>query len=780
MQNTVNQYFKPKRQKILSVVIAYLAVGSSMIFAGSVDDRTLPIWTNYLNSKFSIDGPSQEEWSRKRGNTSDDLIEEDLRISYQKAVDSGDLARQEALVADLQARKPEDLQYRQWKLDVEGRFRAAASKKMGKSGTREAGGMDMKIGRLGVMGSQDLYLWEASSLPVEMQEPILEKVQRLKKERVSWAGVKVEATAMPKTAKLRRVRVDPVTLEQAGELGKILKALGPEAPAPDLLLLTEKNRATRDADGSLGRLARAGKGQGTAGTESEASYSFTARDMPLKDALAMFGKLNGLNILPDPNADGLLTVTFRGLSLEKAMDAMLLNFGYYAEEEGGLIRVRAMETRRFIIDYPRAIRTGSTSTSGSVSLPSVSSGGGGGGSSGGGGGGGGGQSGDSSTISITTDDSIDMWKMIVEHVRTLLSEADASQASSLGGATSLAKTASVDTTTAGAVNTTMIDFQQAQSYMDQFKKGPRLFADSVSGVIEVRDKHDNIREIAAYIEDLRLSLNRQVDLNVKIYSVEFTDGRELAIDWNKVAIVAGNTLITGSAVLAPATLPAAVTALVATPMQITIANSKVDAVINAIEEQGKLKLLTQPRIRTLNHQPAVIKIQRTIPTFVSQSNLLQSQSGNAQGNNVQVNNVTVGTLLSITPTISKNRTVALDIIPVVSRLIAIRNYNQTNSVTDTNGNVTGQVVNGNLASAPEVDIRQCATLVKVNDQETIVMGGLIEDETVDTRKKIPFLGDIPGLGVLFTSMVQAKILKELVFFVSPTVVDNVPLAEATK
>ena len=364
--------------------------------------------------------------------------------------------------------------------------------------------------------------------------------------------------------------------------------------------------------------------------------------------------------------------------------------------------------------------------------------------------------------------------MIVEHVRTLLSEADASQASSLGGATNLAKTASVDTTTAGAVNTTMIDFQQAQSYMDQFKKGPRLFADSVSGVIEVRDKRQNIREIAAYIEDLRLSLNRQVDLNVKVYSVEFTDGRELAIDWNKVAIVADNTLITGSAILTPGGLPAAVSGLVASPMSITVANSKVGAVIQAIEEQGKLKLMTQPRIRTLNHQPAVIKIQRTIPTFVNQSNLLQSQSGNAQGNNVQVNNTTVGTLLSITPTISRNKTVALDIIPVVSRLIKIESFSTT--VTDTNGATFSQT----NATAPVVDIRQCATLVKVNDQETIVMGGLIEDETVDTRKKIPFLGDIPGLGVLFTGMVQAKVLKELVFFVSPTVVDNVPLAEATK
>jgi MSHA biogenesis protein MshL len=481
--------------------------------------------------------------------------------------------------------------------------------------------------------------------------------------------------------------------------------------------------------------------------------------MPLKDALAMFGKLNGLNILPDPNADGLLTVTFRGLSLEKAMDAMLLNFGYYAEEEGGLIRVRAMETRRFIIDYPRAIRTGSTTTTGSISLPSVGSGA-----------GGGGESGDASSISITTADSLDMWATIIGHVRTLLSEADASQASSLGGATSLAKTGSVATTTAGAVSTTIIDFQQAQSYMDQFKKGPRLFADSVSGVIEVRDKRQNVREIAKYLEDLRHSLNRQVDLDVKIFSVEFTDGRELAIDWNQVAIVAGNTLVTGSAVLTPGGLPAAIGSLVATPMSITVANSKVSAIIKAIEEQGKIKVLTQPRIRTLNHQPAVVKIQRTIPTFVSQSNVLQSAGGNAQGNNVQVNNTTVGTLLSITPQISSDDIIALDIIPVVSRLIKIETFAST--VPGTNG-----VFSQTNATAPVVDIRQCATLVKVNDQETIVMGGLIEEEVVDTRKKIPFLGDIPGLGVLFTGMVQAKILKELVFFVSPKIVHDLPVSK---
>jgi MSHA biogenesis protein MshL len=319
----------------------------------------------------------------------------------------------------------------------------------------------------------------------------------------------------------------------------------------------------------------------------------------------------------------------------------------------------------------------------------------------------------------------------------------------------------------------MIDFRQAEAYMQQFKKGPRLFADSVSGVIVVRDKRENIQSIAEYLEDLKRSLHRQVDLNVKVYSVEFTDGRELAIDWNQVAILAGNTAISASVALAPSTLPAAFSS--ANPLALTIQNSKLDMVINAIEEQGKLKLLTQPRIRTLNHQPAVVKIQRTTPFFVSQSNVLQSQSGNAQGNNVQVNNVTTGTLLSITPQIADNGVVALDIIPVVSRIIRTDQYSQPTAFTNS---VTGAVTTTNtvLATAPVVDIRQAATLVKVKDEDTVVMGGLVEEEATQTRKKVPFLGDIPGLGVLFTGMVDAKIIRELVFFVSPTVVTDVPFA----
>ena len=159
-----------------------LMIGWQAVLAENVDNRTLPLWTNYLSSKFSVNGPTQEEWSKKRGQVADDLVEEDLRKSYLAAVSAGDVARQKSVVEDLQANSPEDPQYLQWALDVEARARSLETPKSSKTKGQADGG-DMKVGRLAVSGPEGLYLWEVNSLPTEMQEPIVQRVPQLKKER---------------------------------------------------------------------------------------------------------------------------------------------------------------------------------------------------------------------------------------------------------------------------------------------------------------------------------------------------------------------------------------------------------------------------------------------------------------------------------------------------------------------------------------------------------------------------------------------------------------------
>jgi type II secretory pathway component GspD/PulD (secretin) len=74
------------------------------------------------------------------------------------------------------------------------------------------------------------------------------------------------------------------------------------------------------------------------------------------------------------------------------------------------------------------------------------------------------------------------------------------------------------------------------------------------------------------------------------------------------------------------------------------------------------------------------------------------------------------------------------------------------------------------ASAPILDTKQASTLVRVHDGTTIVMGGLIQTENLTNEKKIPLLGDIPGLGKLFTGTFKYKQKEELVMFVTPHIV----------
>lgn len=89
-----------------------------------------------------------------------------------------------------------------------------------------------------------------------------------------------------------------------------------------------------------------------------------------------------------------------------------------------------------------------------------------------------------------------------------------------------------------------------------------------------------------------------------------------------------------------------------------------------------MRIASQPRVRSMNHQTAIIKVVREDPFFTSQSNVLQSQSGNAQGNNVQVNSVETGTVLSITPQISDDQKITLEILPSVTTLAGTDSFVQ--------------------------------------------------------------------------------------------------------
>ncbi|MGH8021326.1 MAG: type II secretion system protein GspD, partial [Opitutaceae bacterium] len=269
---------------------------------------------------------------------------------------------------------------------------------------------------------------------------------------------------------------------------------------------------------------------------------------------------------------------------------------------------------------------------------------------------------------------------------------------------------------------------------------------SLSGTVLVSDIHRNIETIAQFLGAVSESVVRQIDLEVEIYEVAFSDAFQLGIDWFRVI---GNTqFATGLRITNPAFGPAVLSPSLTAEHGF---GENIDAVLEALSQQGTLKVVSKPRLRTLNNQPAVVRVGQDLPVFIRQVTTSTGDQPIVQATET-IQTITVGTILSITPQVSPDGIITLDITPAVSRLVRI----EVSASGDT--------------EAPVIDIRQASSIVRLRDGETIVMGGLVQDSEATTTRKVPILGDIPLLGRAFTGEADSTERTELVFFLTPRIV----------
>jgi MSHA type pilus biogenesis protein MshL len=595
------------------------------------------------------------------------------------------------------------------------------------------------------------YEWSVENVPGNVALSLVTHLQSLKTTDPAWNGAMVEVIPVDEAeaekqmlagnptkpeggSKLQNLYINNLTMGQGQSLMAFWSSVQGTMPeevgslTPKLMPWKSAAEVEGKTIGKLSALIAKKKPRGGSRASGDILYSFTAKDMEITDALALFARLNDLNIVPNPEVKGTVTVDFRGLNLDKALEAILDAKGFYAEEEGGLIRVKGLETRYYVLDYLRIQRQGQVQTQadisniansggGSVGGSGGGSGGGGGGGGGGGSGGGGGGASAEGTVTIQSQDTIDIWADIEKQLR------------------------------------------------DQLSPDGKLSINSMAGTVIITDRRAKIREFDEYFKLLKATIYRQVDLSMKIMDVELNNLFEAGINWERVAAYVAETSVVAAGNMTGVAIPATIlTTLTPASLSVVRGQSQIQAVLQALAQQGKLNVISQPRIRTLNHMTALIKVVQENPFFISQSNVLQSQSGNAQGNNVAINTVSTGTVLSITPQVSQDDKVQLDIQPVVSTLRSTQEFVQT--VTTTNNTP----VTTTNATAPVIDVKQAASVVRVNDQDTIIMGGLIQEQDVKNKEWIPVLGDIPGIGYLFTGVAQARVRKELVLFVTPTIV----------
>ena len=165
----------------------------------------------------------------------------------------------------------------------------------------------------------------------------------------------------------------------------------------------------------------------------------------------------------------------------------------------------------------------------------------------------------------------------------------------------------------------------------------------------------------------------------------------------------------------------------------------VDLEITAAQREGRGEVVSAPRVITANGREAVIEQGTEIP---------YQESASSGATTTQFKKAVLS--LKVTPQITPDDRVILDL--TVSK--------------DSVGQVLPSATGG---SVPSIDTREITTQVLVNDGQTVVLGGILETERRDTVNKVPFLGDVPGLGYFFRSKSKTDNKDELLIFVTPKI-----------
>jgi type II secretory pathway component GspD/PulD (secretin) len=176
----------------------------------------------------------------------------------------------------------------------------------------------------------------------------------------------------------------------------------------------------------------------------------------------------------------------------------------------------------------------------------------------------------------------------------------------------------------------------------------------------------------------------------------------------------------------------------------------VKAVLSFLNTYAETKVISSPRTVTLDNETSIIEVGTQYPIV----NTTAGTANTTGGSQVTYSNLTVR--LSVTPRISANNYVKLSVSPRIVRL----------------GDQITSLVGGVANSVPSFETRELNTSVMIPSGNTLVMGGLIQDNVHEQDTKVPVLGDIPGLGFLFRSEAKQRTKSNLIIFLTPTIVED--------
>ncbi|HDZ9123994.1 TPA: pilus (MSHA type) biogenesis protein MshL [Vibrio cholerae] len=297
--------------------------------------------------------------------------------------------------------------------------------------------------------------------------------------------------------------------------------------------------------------------------------------------------------------------------------------------------------------------------------------------------------------------------------------------------------------------------------------GQTVIANPQAGVLTLRAYPDEIRQVNDFLGISQQRMHRQVILEAKILEVTLSDGYQQGINWSKAFSSNGASYNIGSGTITqdssgnPITsaLPGldAIGSLLGGQSNVVISSGSFDAVISFMATQGDLNVLSSPRVTASNNQKAVIKVG-TDEYYVTDLSSVVGTGDNAQASpDITLTPFFSGISLDVTPQIDDQGNVLLHVHPAV-----IEVEQQTKIITYNSQEITLPLARSS--------IRESDSVIRAKDGDVVVIGGLMKTNTIERVSKVPFLGDVPGLGNLFRNISNQTQKTELVILLKPTVV----------
>ena len=380
---------------------------------------------------------------------------------------------------------------------------------------------------------------------------------------------------------------------------------------------------------------------------------------------------------------------------------------------------------------------------------------------------------------VTTTSNSDFWKLLEQSVRSILNSSlqQSQSAEARQNRLELIKqeqemrtrqmdAASKAGPSAPALANSLASLGSSQTAATASLLPDDVIVNPVAGTITINGNEKQHQLLQDYMTQVERGAQRQVLIEATIVEVTLSDNYQGGIDWSRLPISGGlsfsQQLLRG--------FGTGLSQLGNNFFRVGYTNPNSDvgnisATVKLLQEFGNTKVLSSPKLMVLNNQTALLKAVDNLVYFE-----IQAQSNTTQGVasttfNTTAKTVALGVVMGVTPQINDDGRVLLTVRPTISRLLRFRNDPNPSLCDAARLNCVANPV-------PEIQVREMESVLQIGNGQTIILGGLMQDNVQRNREQIPGADLIGDVGELFRFRDERVSKSELVIFLRPTVVPN--------